>query len=146
MTSLFQQGVQVKRAIVAGLLGGLLAGSAVEAAVYRWVDESGKVVYSQTPPPENLKGEKIRVNAPPPATPVQAEKDAADEGVKGNPALDPELRKEYCDKGRKVLEVLKSATPDMEFLTEDGKSVKYTREELDAKKKEAQMAVRAYCD
>ena len=136
----------MKRAIVAGLLGGLLAGSFVEAAVYRWVDENGKVVYSQMPPPEHVESEKVRVNAPPPASAVDDEGEKADNGNKGNPALDPELRREYCEKGRKVLEVLNGATPDTEFLTEDGKTVKYTREGLEQKKKEAGMAVKAYCD
>ncbi len=140
----------MKRAIVAALLGGLFMGSGLDAAVYRWLDENGQVVYSQVPPPGQVQAEKIRVNAPPPAAAVEKPDGMPDEEPEGenggNPALDPALRKEYCDRAGKVLEVLAEATPDMEFLTEDGKTVKYTREELEQKKKEAGMAVKAYCD
>ncbi|HEC05426.1 MAG TPA: DUF4124 domain-containing protein [Thiolapillus brandeum] len=145
--SLFHEGVQVKRTIVAGLAAALLLAGLAEAKVYKWVDESGKVVFSQTPPPENVPAEEVQVNAPPPATaPKEAEKETVDEKVKGNPALDPELRREYCEKGRKNLEILESAKPGAGFFTEDKKLVKFTPEEKALRMKEAEAAIKAYCD
>ena len=137
----------MKRTIVAGLAAALLLAGLAEAKVYKWVDESGKVVFSQTPPPENVPAEEVQVNAPPPATvPKEAEKETVDEKIKGNPALDPELRREYCEKGRKNLEVLQNTGSEMGFVTEDNKLVKFTPEEKALKIKESQAAVKAYLD
>ncbi|WP_082030742.1 DUF4124 domain-containing protein [Thiolapillus brandeum] len=121
------------------------------AGVYRWVDENGKVVYSQTPPPESVKSEKIEVNAPPPATrsPQEIqEKEAAsvDTGNEGNPALDAELRRKYCEKGRKNLEVLQNAKPGMGFVTEDKKLIRLDADEIAVKIKESESVIKAYCD
>ncbi len=147
MNSLFHEGVQVKRTIIAGLAGLVIIGGLAEAKVYRWVDENGKVVYSQSPPPESIEAKEIQVNAPPPATPVEEKtEDVVDEKVKGNPALDTALRKEYCEKGRQNLKVLENAEPGMGFVTEDNKLVKFTPEEKALKVKEAQAVVKAYCD
>ncbi len=147
MNSLFHEGVQVKRTIIAGLAGLAVLAGLAEAKVYRWVDESGKVVFSQMPPPEHIKAEEVQVNAPPPATPVEEKmEDGVDEKVKGNPALDPALRKEYCKKGRQNLKVLENAEPGMGFVTEDNKLVKFTPEEKALKIKEAQAVIKAYCD
>lgn len=151
MNSLFHEGVEVKRTIVAGLVGLMVLGGLAQAKVYRWVDETGKVVYSQSPPPESIKGEEIQVDAPPPATASEPKKeDAAVEEIsekeKGNPALDAKLRKEYCEKGRKNLDVLENTGPDMGFVTEDNKLVKFTPEEKALKIKEAQAVIKAYCD
>ena len=141
----------MKRTVIAGLAGLVLLGGLAEAKVYKWTDENGKVVFSQSPPPENIKGEEIEVNAPPPATEPAKNPDGkpvekVDEKAEGNPALDPQLRKEYCEKGKKNLEVLENAGPDMGFVTEDNKLVKFTPEEKALKIKEAQAVVKAYCD
>lgn len=37
--------------LIAGLLGGLMATTAVSAEVYRWTDENGVTHFSETPPP-----------------------------------------------------------------------------------------------
>ena len=145
--SLFHEGVQVKRTIFVGLVATLLLVSLAEAKVYKWVDESGKVVFSQSPPPGNIQAEEVQVNAPSPATaPKEVEKVVVDEKVKGNPALDPELRRKYCEKGRKNLEILESAKPGAGFFTEDKKLVKFSPEEKALRMKEAEAAIKAYCD
>ncbi|WP_456379498.1 DUF4124 domain-containing protein [Thiolapillus sp.] len=137
----------MKRTIIAGLAGLVMLGGLAEAKIYRWVDESGKVVFSQTPPPEHIEGEEIQVNAPPPATPVEKKtEDIVDEKIKGNPALDTALRKEYCEKGKQNLQVLENAGPDMGFVTEDNELMKFTPEEKALKIKEAQVVIKAYCD
>ncbi|WP_456405354.1 DUF4124 domain-containing protein [Thiolapillus sp.] len=140
----------MKRTVVVGLTALLLVGLA-DAKVYKWVDEDGKVVFSQNPPPESIKAEEIQVNAPPPASASEKKSEekaveSVDEKSKGNPALDAQLRKESCEKGKKNLEVLENAGPDMGFVTEDNKLVKFTPEEKARKIKEAQAAIKAYCD
>jgi hypothetical protein len=41
------------------------------AALYKWTDAQGRVVYSDQPPPTNIKSEQLRA-APPPANPNAA--------------------------------------------------------------------------
>ncbi len=123
----------------------------VDARVYRWTDKNGELVFSQTPPPENIEAEKIEIDAPPPATNDTAQKEAplseqAAKKVKGNPALDKKLRQEYCSKGKKNLEVLKSATPGMGFVTEDNMLIKLNAEDIKLKTQEAEAVIKAYCD
>src|SRR5216117_1698240 len=47
------------------------------AALYKWVDANGRVVYSDQPPPGNVKSEIVKP-PPPPANP-EAAKELADE-------------------------------------------------------------------
>lgn len=57
------------------------------AQIYRWTDETGRVIVSDTPPPKG-KTEKIGKTAPQP----EATKEAA-EGQGAKPALAPEVEK-----------------------------------------------------
>ncbi len=141
----------MKHVILIGLTVGLLMSGMALAGVYRWVDENGKVVYSQMPPPESVKSEKIQVNAPPPATRNEQESKKAEAASveaenKGNPALDPGLRKQYCEKGRKNLKVLQNAEPGMGFVTEDKKLIRLNADEIAVKIKESEAVIKAYCD
>jgi Skp family chaperone for outer membrane proteins len=52
-------------ALAFSLLAALTAGS-VQAALYKWTDAQGHVVYSDQPPQGNVKAEQLRA-APPPA-------------------------------------------------------------------------------
>lgn len=45
------------------------ASSVMAAGLYKWVDENGKVVYSDTPPPASAKESRKIAGAPPPADP-----------------------------------------------------------------------------
>lgn len=47
-------------------LAALAASGAAFAQAYRWVDENGRVQYSDKPPPEKAKEERV-IKAPPPA-------------------------------------------------------------------------------
>ncbi|CAG0992187.1 hypothetical protein BURK2_02453 [Burkholderiales bacterium] len=57
----------MKRLVLMILLAA--SGSALAAGLYKWVDETGKVVYSDTPPPASAKESKRIAGAPPPADP-----------------------------------------------------------------------------
>src|SRR5689334_16577704 len=62
---------------IAGVLVAVLipAGTGVAATLYKWTDASGRVVYSDQPPPGNVKSEILK-GPPPPANP-NAVKDLA---------------------------------------------------------------------
>ena len=57
-------------ALAVALLAAFVAGGA-SAALYKWTDAQGRVVYSDQPPPGNVKTEQLRP-APPPANPNAA--------------------------------------------------------------------------
>ena len=56
--------------LAACLLAATCAGSA-SAALYKWTDANGRIVYSDQPPPANVKTEQLRA-PPPPANPNAA--------------------------------------------------------------------------
>lgn len=59
----------MKRCFVLFVLLFAVHGLAAAAGLYKWVDENGKVVYSDTPPPANAKEGKAMSAAAPPADP-----------------------------------------------------------------------------
>jgi uncharacterized protein DUF4124 len=80
-----QSHVRPRAALVAAAVA-LVAGLAavpVFAALYKWTDANGRVIYSDQPPPGNVKVETL--NAPPPPANPNVMKDLA--------AKDAELRK-----------------------------------------------------
>lgn len=44
----------------------------VEAAIYKWTDENGQTVYSETPPPKGTTGTRLKEAPPPPVDPNAA--------------------------------------------------------------------------
>ena len=73
------QGSSATRALGAGLLAAAaaiaLAALPASAAMYKWTDANGRVIYSDQPPNGNYKVESI--NAPPPPANPNAVKDLA---------------------------------------------------------------------
>jgi hypothetical protein len=73
------------------------------AQMYKWVDSNGEVHYSDKPPPGNIKGEKLREPAPPPAASApaagkgEAKKDAAKAGPKTAAEQEQAFRKRQLD-------------------------------------------------
>ena len=57
----------------------LLAAAPAIGALYKWTDANGRVIYSDQPPPGNVKVETI--NAPPPPDNPNAAKDLANKEV-----------------------------------------------------------------
>lgn len=64
---------------VAGALALLALAAPAAAAMYKWVDANGRVVYSDQPPPANVKSEILRP-PPPPANP-NAARELADQEI-----------------------------------------------------------------
>ena len=96
-------------AVVAALLGAAPA----NAALYKWTDATGRVVYSDQPPPGNVKVE--RLNAPPPPANPNAVKELAakeadlkkakqlraEEETKTTKArVDANMRRQECQRAR----------------------------------------------
>jgi Domain of unknown function (DUF4124) len=96
--------------VVAALL---LAAGPATAALYKWTDANGRVIYSDQPPTGNVKVESI--NAPPPPADPNAVKDLAnkemelqkkkqvraEEDTKAAKArVDANLTREQCDRAR----------------------------------------------
>ena len=87
-------------------------GSGNVGAVHKWTDASGRVIYSDQPPPGNVKVETI--NAPPPASNPNAVKELAtkeadlkkkqlraEEETKTNKArVDANMRRQECQRAR----------------------------------------------
>ena len=73
------------------------------AQMYKWGDSTGKVQYSDTPPPSNIKTEKLRETAPAASAPAAsdakgaAKKDAAKAGPKTQAEEEQAFRKRQLD-------------------------------------------------
>ena len=95
------------------IVASLLAAAPAMAALYKWTDANGRVIYSDQPPMGNVKVESIK--APPPPADPNAAKDLAnkevellkrrqsraEEETKSNKArVDANLTREQCDRAR----------------------------------------------
>ena len=124
----------------------LLLASTVSAParIYKWVDDQGQVVYSQTPRPEaqEVKLPKSK-KAVTPTTQVKPAnvipvKPAASRNGSGQAGR-------YCEQAQRNLRLLRNAGPDTVFVTRDKKLVKYNEEERRKRMKIAEKAVGVYC-
>jgi hypothetical protein len=119
---------------------------------YRWVDEEGNVVYSQSPPPGEQQAERLQLPAPSSVTQEPAEATTSDEETEDaeQPAtvedMDPAVRQGYCAKAKKNVELLKNTEPGVPFITEDNNVVKFSDAEKAQRLQQAQEAVEAYCN
>jgi hypothetical protein len=117
---------------------------------YRWVDDEGNVVFSQSPPPGDQPAERIQLPASQSFTEEATTTAAETEANAAKPAtpqdLDPAVRQGYCDKAKKNVELLENTEPGTPFITEDNNVVKFTEEEIAERLQQAQEAAKAYCE
>jgi glutaredoxin len=92
----------MRKLIVVLALGLVVAAGAQAEKVYKWVDESGRVSYHPTPPPEgsNVKSEAKRVRG----APVSADDPAAEAAAKNPVVLYTAAQCAGCDLARAYLE------------------------------------------
>ena len=126
---------------------------------YRWVDENGVTVYSQSPPPE---GEATVVKPPPPpATPPdEAWKKLNEQRLKlqdnredrteakekeQKQEVSEEIRRKNCEISRENLKQLEGLPPRL-VRTSDGKYVPITEEDRQKRIKETRDQVKEFCD
>ncbi len=129
------------------------------ATIYRWVDENGQVVYSQTPPPSG-RAETVAPPPPPAESPEQA-RQRLDQQLKRLEELDEKRRKareetqqkenqarkkaEICQRARQNLEILTSRPPNT--LYKVGKEYKrFTPEERTKKIEQMKKLIKQTCD
>jgi hypothetical protein len=130
----------------------LLVGSA-EARMYRWVDDSGMTVYSQSPPPSG-EATEIKVNtstaAPPAAPPTegQTKETTAPEKPTGPTKAEIEASNKIKDDN------CKAATSNLTLYenlgnklvkTPDGLYKRLTEEERQQKIQESKEGIAEYC-
>lgn len=133
----------------------LLAGNAY-AATYKWVDENGKVQYTQTLPPAGIEAETIK---PPPAV----ESDAAIKQMQEQDDLAAKLRKQRQEEGvqkerqeealalqKKNCEMAKASRasydhPLVKYVQADGSKVMPTEEQRQADIKKSDDMIKEFC-
>ena len=109
-------------------LAWLVAGTPAFAALYKWTDANGRIVYSDQPPPSSVKSETLN-GPPPPANPnavkenalkdselkqrqlLRAEQDRKSEKDRG----DATKKAELCTQVRGQLKTYESNTPVYRF-------------------------------
>ena len=110
-----------RAAIIAGALALAVGAAPALATMYKWVDKNGKVIYSDQPPPGNVKSEVIKP-PPPPVNPNAAQELAdkqleikvrdkkAQEQAKTaeKTRADNERRRENCQQARLQLRALEA--------------------------------------
>jgi hypothetical protein len=131
----------------------LLVGSA-EARMYRWVDDSGMTVYSQSPPPSG-EATEIKVNtstaAPPPtpSTEGQVKEAAAPEKPTGPTKAEIEesnkIKAENCKAATNNLTLYENLGNKL-VKTPDGLYKRLTEEERQQKIQESKKGIEEYCD
>ena len=108
----------------------------VAAATYKWLDENGRVVYGDTPPP-GVKAERLNVAVPPPADPNavrdMAAKDAefrknaqarVDQEAKAEKdRADANLRRSQCQQALGQIKSLREDANNVYRIDEKGEKV-----------------------
>ncbi len=130
------------------------------STIYRWVDDNGQVVYSQTPPPPGREARTV-APPPPPAESPEAARQRLQKQLETLDALDEKRRKakeeeqkkaqearkkaEICQRARGNLEVLTKRPPNTLFKVGD-EYKRFTPEERDKKIEQMKKLIRQTCE
>ncbi|MEP7183745.1 MAG: DUF4124 domain-containing protein [Betaproteobacteria bacterium] len=146
------------RALALSLALGLLAVAVpAAAALYKWTDASGRVVYSDLPPPGDIKAEIVRPPAPP-ANPNAAKDNAnrdaelkqrqsqrvEQEKKAGKARTDAAKKEEACAQARSRLRGLESDLP-IYRINEKGEQVQVDDATRKADRERLQLQLRELC-
>lgn len=135
-----------------------LAPAMAAATVYKWVDANGRVVYSDQPPPVNVKSEVVKP-VPPPANPAaaqeltereqadrQREKKRKDEAKVADKArADSDRRRELCLNALGQQKALQQRDGILYKYNEKGETVPYSDDMRRADFERLQQIVRENC-
>ena len=130
-----------------------------QCRTYRWVDENGVTVYSQSPPPGGESATQIKP-PPPPSTGTDDAWKNVDEMLQKSSDLEGErkrkadkkrneeekiqVKKRNCAAARRNLEVLQGPSRAM-IRTPDGEYHRYTEKERQQKIVEAEAQIKKHC-
>lgn len=137
----------MRRAAALLLLVPALAG----AQAYRWVDEQGRVHYSQTPPPQGAYG---RVAPPPPSPGASPHLEALEPAApdlqqraqeRQKAAAAERERQRGCEQARRQSAQFQG-TGLYYSSGPDGQRQYLSPEQIDRKRAEAQAGIREHCD
>lgn len=135
--------------------------SSVYADTYRWVDESGTVVYSQLPPPDSRPASVIAPPSPPAEDPeaIQQRLDAVTkkleqsarerEKLKRQQAQEKQRatqRKKNCEAARRNLETITSRPPNTLYRIGDNEYKRFTVEELNKRISDIKKIIKENCN
>lgn len=150
----------LRRAALAALGVAALAAMPVAATMYRWVDDTGAVVYSQSPPPDGRAASAV-APPPPPSSSADAERQQLEgrlkqadevrkkeqEGRKGQQeaAAKEADRKRNCDAARHNLELIQNRPPQTRFQMPNGEYRRFTDEERAAEVAKARELIDKNC-
>ncbi len=143
------------------LLGIFLISTQVSSKMYRWTDDDGNVVYSQTPPPDDRPSKSIAPPPPPTVAPEKAQAEtqkleqkldkiaqerekAKEEKAKKKEKSQADAAK--CAAARKNKETLTSRPPNTLWGLPDGTYQRFTVDEREQKLEALNKAIRTYCD
>jgi hypothetical protein len=124
--------------------------------MYKWVDEKGRTVFSETPPPEGAKGAaKIEVKTPPADKPAsdnwrqreqQSRESRAKQGIRDEQARqqDEAQRERRCYNAKVRFD--RMSTPGGVYRLDDkGERVYYTDQQRAAAAEQAKADISRYC-
>jgi hypothetical protein len=131
----------------------------VQAQVYKWIDSTGQVQYTQMPPPEGV--ESVRIESEPPLaqepsatiTSPQERLQASEEQKKkqAEASTDKELQaeierisKQNCSTARNNLEQL-NRSGQIRYRTADGEVLHLSEEQRQQRIEEAQGQIKEFC-
>ena len=135
----------------------LAAGAAGAATMYKWVDANGRVIYSDQPPPGNVKSEIVKP-PPPPVNPTAAQefadkeqelkqkdkKKAEETKAAEKTRTDAERKREACTSATSQIKALQAKDPLFRY-NEKGEKVYYDDEARRIEIQRQQQNVREYC-
>ena len=142
------------------LIGALVGASSAETPMYRWIDESGGVVFSQTPPPPGIEAKLMSKPPPPAESPevakqrleqqlqvfdeAQKKRQQAKEKAEQTAAL-AERRAQGCAAAQYNLDLYTNSPPNR--LIDDGSGTyrRFTEEERAAKIQQARDYLEKNC-
>jgi hypothetical protein len=123
-------------AALAIAIGLLFAAAPAGATMYKWVDKNGRIVYSDQPPPADVKSEIVK--PPPPPVNPNAAKEFADKELElklrdkkraeeaqaaDKTRVETERRREICVQARGQLQALQLANQNYYRYTENGERI-----------------------
>lgn len=120
------------------------------ATLYKWVDDEGKVTYSDTPPDETMEEFKLRGVAPPAPAPAEDAQEGGEpdaDVAETTEAEDKEHTERFaknCEIARKNVTVLENADPVLS-KDKEGKTHVLKPGEVRARLERSKQQVERYC-